>query len=47
LYILIMVAIGLVYYIYMLATRRSLAMPAADSGADQPSGSGAAPAGGA
>jgi amino acid transporter len=47
LYILIMVAIGLAYYIYMLATRRSLTMPGTDSGADQPSGSGAAPAGGA
>src|SRR5215472_473044 len=47
LYILIMVAIGLAYYIYMLATRRSLAMPGADSGADQPSASGAASAGGA
>jgi amino acid transporter len=47
LYILIMVAIGLGYYIYMLATRRSLAMPGTDSGAGQPSASGTASAGGA
>jgi len=42
LYILIMVAIGLIYYIFMLVTGRSLTMP----GADQPSASGAQAPGG-
>ena len=46
LYIVIMVAIGLVYYAYMLLTRRSLTMPGTGSGADEPSASGAATAGG-
>jgi len=47
LYILIMLAIGIAYYVYMLATRRSLAMPGTGSGASQPSAPGTASAGGA
>ncbi len=42
LYIVIMVAIGLVYYVFMLVTGRSLTMP----GVDQPSASGAQAPGG-
>jgi hypothetical protein len=37
-----MVAIGLIYYVYMLVTGRSLTMP----GADQPAASGAQAPGG-
>jgi len=46
LYIVIMVLIGLVYYAYMLATKRSLTMPGVGSSVDEPSASGTATAGG-
>jgi len=46
LYIVIMMAIGLIYYAYMLITRRSLTMPGTEAGPGQPSAADAEAAGG-